>query len=164
MGIEGRGTVVLTDAERTLLEGYAFHAFLETSVTAGSTAYFSFTTGNNSVIAVIQTFTVSDNILDIEFFEGADISGGSDVNLFNKDRTDSKNSTVSIKNSPTVNSEGTKIDKTRIGSVTIANTVATGIINGYLPWKLKPNTAYLVKFINSGSSDITVISRISIFE
>ncbi|RLG91055.1 MAG: hypothetical protein DRO36_05030 [Candidatus Hecatellales archaeon] len=164
MGINGRGDVILTDAERSLLEGRAFHAFFETMVPATGSAYFAFTTGDNPVLSVIQTFTTSSDVIDIEFFEGADIADGTSVTVFNKDRTSSDNSTILIKNNPTVNSEGTKIDKTKIGSTAIANTVITSIINGYLPWRLKANTSYLVKFTNTGNSDITVISRISIFE
>jgi len=164
VGIDGRGDIVLSDAERVLWEGRAFHAFLETTVPASGSAYFSFTTGLFPVLSVIQTFTVGSDVIDIEFFEGADITEGTDVSILNKNRTSLNSSSVTIKNVPTVNSEGIKIDKTSVGSAALGNAVITSIINGYLPWILKANTTYLVKFMNAGSSDVNVISRLSIFE
>jgi len=159
-----RSLVVMSDSEQKLLEGAAFHAFFETVVSAGDNAYFSFTTGPKPIIANIQTFTVNEGVVTIEMFEDADATGGSNVTIFNMDRTNTTPCSVTISNAPTVNAEGIRIDKTSVGSTAIANNVITSIINGYLPWRLKPNTTYLVKFSNADTSDINVITRILMLE
>jgi len=156
--------IVMSDYEQKLLEGRAFHALIETTVSASGSAAFSLITGANSVIANIQTLTLDNGILEMDFFEDADVSGGTAIDILNRDRTSSNASSVSIYNAPTIADEGLLMDKVGTGESGIGSSITTTVLDAQLPWRLKPNTNYLTKLVNSGSSDIDVIVRILIIE
>ena len=149
-------------SSRKLFKGEVFHTFVETTVTSGSSVYFAFQIGSNAVLANFVSIALGDGLLTIECFEEADVSGGTPVSLYNMNRESSNTCDVTILNAPTVNTEGTKIDKIAIGSIAGTNGSTTSILNAQLPWRLKPNTTYLVKFTNNDSSDIDIITRITI--
>ncbi|MCD6379650.1 hypothetical protein J7M07_04315 [bacterium] len=160
----GKAFIVYYEADRKLLEGKAFHAFTELIVPGSGSAYLAFTTGNSPVFANIQSITAGNDILDIEFREEASITGGTQVNLINKDRTSSGTSTINIVKNPTVNDEGVIIDKTKVGETALGNIQTVSSISGYTPWRLKANTTYLVKLINSEASDINALIRLEVLE
>ena len=158
------GIKTISEPEAKLYQGKTFHGYAEMTVSGSETAYLAMTTGSVITTLDIQNFTLENDILKIELFEDAEITGGTPISLVNMDRNSSNTSSASVVKSPTVNSEGTLIDKSTAGSSTPASTTISTIIGGYLPWRLKPNTTYLLKFINDGSSDIDVISRILLIE
>ena len=149
-------------AVQKMLEGKIFSTFIETTVTSSNSVYFAFQVGSNAVLANFVSIAMGDGLLEIECFEEADISDGTPVSLYNMNRESSNVCDVTILNTPTVNVEGTKIDKMAIGSIAGTNGSTTSILNAQLPWRLKPNTTYLVKFTNNDSSDIDIITRITI--
>ena len=149
-------------AVQKMLEGKIFSTFIETTVTSSNSVYFAFQVGSNAVLANFVSIALGDGLLEIECFEEADISDGTPVRLYNMNRESSNTCEVTILNTPTVNTEGTKIDKIAIGSIAGANGSTTSILNTQLPWRLKPNTTYLVKFTNNDNSDIDIITRITI--
>jgi len=87
----------------------------------------------------------------IEFYEGADISGGTTVTPINNNRNSNITSSVTVVKNPTVNSYGEKIGEIKYGST--GTPVIPDVGGGFSRDNeviLKTNTTYIVK-ITSGT-------------
>ncbi len=120
------------------------------------TIYFGLIIGSKPISF---TFDVgcSDQI-KVEFFEDTDFTGGTQMQLENKNRTSTSLPEVNIYSNPTVNDEGNKIFESIEGtekSRRIGNAVSLRDNEFFI---LKPNTKYLMKLTTYNSADISLLA------
>ena len=151
-------------ALKKLENGNIYLAVAHLTVPASGVAYLGFETGSSNVDVNLQSMTLSSDIVIAEMFEDSEFTTGTAVNINNMNRRSTNTSDVTISTAPAVSTEGTKIDEVSIGSSGIGSSITASVLDAQLPWALKTNSKYLMKFTNDNGTDVNVVVRIVIIE
>ena len=123
---------------------------------SAGTIYFGLETGNKEISF---TFDVGcSEQVKVEFFEDADFSDGTEMQLQNKNRNSTTQPDVHIFSNPTVNDEGSKIFES-IEGTTKSNKIGNAVsLRDNEFFVLKPNTKYIMKITVYNTSDISLLA------
>lgn len=98
-----------------------------------------------------------------DFYEGATLTGGTNVTPQNKNRNRSNENTLSIKLNPTVSAAGTFLEAGFIPGGT-GPQAAGGVGTGRTEWELKPSTVYFVRITNRAGTAQPMGIRVEWYE
>lgn len=139
-------------------KGKLYQAYARLVIPAGQTRFLSFTTADKTIKSYPSVLNTSADKFTFDYFEGASVSGGTPVSVFNQNRRTANTSEVVFLSDVTVQTEGTKIAQVwmpgAVGTGQSRSGASSG--GGDTHWILKPNTTYLFKFINGSSAENTV--------
>lgn len=161
---EDEGLTTIDVSHAKLHEGKAFAVLCEdTNLATGSSHYISLLTNSAKTVHFRPALLYSaESLVCAKLYEGATITGGTDVEVFNHYRplSDTATSDVVVKNSPTPVDVGTRLPLTVFaGADGQRQSQAGGGGSSPDEWVLKPDTQYLIEVDNIGSSttDVTVV-------
>ena len=97
----------------------------------------------------LHEFVTASENTTVELFEETQVSdNGSEVTIYNHNRREAEAATIKVYDSPTVDSDGTKLCRYEL----LANK-STGFIDPADRWILKPNTNYLCRITSNANSN-----------
>lgn len=139
---------------KTVEKGQLFQAFHKFTVNAGETYNISFTTGDEMIRAYPSVVVTSADKVEFNYFEGATATGGVDITPYSQNRLKAPTSEVVIKGGATVTVAGTQIAKAWLPGAEGVGQSRSGTAGagGDTFWQLKPNTTYILQFVNGSAA------------
>ncbi len=125
------------------------------SIPTESSAYISFTTGDNPVKVYSTNVSTSADKVTYDYLENAIVSGGTLESALAHNRVNVKSGDVTIRLNPTITDEGNVISGSYLPGSAGVGQSRTGVSSGggSVIWNLKPNTTYLLKFHNGSTAE-----------
>jgi len=146
-------------------KGVLFSLLHKVDITAGSTAYIQLKTGSKTVHFKPTNIATDADKFAVEFLEDPTLTDGTTpITLINRNRTSSNTPEIAAYSNPTGVSGGTKIDEFYVGGTVGQKIVGGDVIAGVNEFVLKPNTDYIYKITNEGTSDGAVMIRMFFYE
>lgn len=165
-----KGVKVITNEHALIHAGEMFYAYSLTSINAGATLKFTFTTpavASGKYIhfrpAVIST---SGDKLTMTMTEiPTSISGGSDVTAYNRNRLSTTTALSTLKTGVTLTESATVVDVAYVGGGTGVGSVRSGAETGEQnEVVLKQNTVYSITLTNNSSAANIVFLKMMWYE
>lgn len=153
------GAIISTSHRNKCVEyGRLFQAFHKFTVSAGQTYNISFTTGDKAIRAYPSVIVTSADKVDFKYFEGATATGGTAITPYCQNRADAPTSEIVMSGGATVTVAGTQVAQSWLPGAEGAGHSRSGTTGagGDTYWQLKPNTTYILQFVN-GSTASNVI-------
>ena len=150
--------------QKKLYDEKVYSAFVKDFILQEDDAYFAIQTGSNSVLFSVDTLVTDGDKISLQLFENATISGGTTINLINRNRVSSLTCSATAVKNPTVTDEGSQIDELYAGGTYGPVSKGGTELEAILPFRLLPNTTYLIKITNLGTVDTNVLVRFSMIE
>lgn len=145
------------------LDGELFQAFHKFTVAAGQTYNIAFTTGEKTIRAYPSVINTSADKVDFKYFEGATATGGTAITPYSQNRVIAPISSVIMQGGVTVTVAGTQVAQAWLpGAENLGQSRSgTGGGGGDNYWTLKPNTTYILQFVNgSATSNVIQLNEI----
>ena len=147
-------TTTQTERNTKVEQGDMFQAFHRFAVAAGATYNISFETNNKEVRAFPSVVVTSADKVTFRYFEGATATGGTTITPFAQNRALAPLSDVKMFGGVTVTVPGLQVAQAWLPGSAGVGQIRSGTVGGGgdTYWKLKPNTKYILQFINGSTT------------
>lgn len=155
--------VFTSHRNKTVEKGQLFQAFHKFTVAAGQTYNISFTTGDKAIRAYPSVVVTSADKVDFKYFEGATATGGTAITPYCQNRADAPISEIVMSGGATVTVAGTQLAQAWLPGAEGVGQSRSGTAGagGDTYWQLKPNTTYILQFVNgSAASNVIQLNEI----
>jgi len=136
--------VTIDSAHHEIHEGSMFHFSTLQTLSDGGVFEVYITAGSTNYEHFLWSFNSRERT-KIEFFEAPTLSGGTTETLYNKKRGDVSTYPGTVKSSPTVTADGTKLES--------VFTDGEHLVRGQHEWILDPGETYLLRITSDRNNN-----------